>query len=117
MEKALLVYPEFSPYGFWNYKDVCRLVGAKYPAAPLGMITLAALLPQEWNIRLVDMNTSVLRDSDIDWADLVFIGGMLPQQVNTLKLINRIIANNKLDFFIKFILFLTSLKYPYPIQI
>ncbi len=90
MKKALLVYPEFSPYGFWNYKDVCKLVGAKYPAAPLGMITLAALLPQEWNIRLIDLNTSELRDSDIDWADLVFIGGMLPQQVNILKLINRV---------------------------
>lgn len=90
MEKALLVYPEFSPYGFWNYKDVCKLVGAKYPAAPLGMITLAALLPQDWNIRLVDMNTTMLRDSDIDWADLVFIGGMLPQQVNIIQLINRV---------------------------
>ena len=77
MEKALLVYPEFSPYGFWNYKDVCKLAGAKYPAAPLGMITLASLLPREWNIRLVDMNTSKLYDSDIAWADLVFIGGML----------------------------------------
>ncbi|UCC79374.1 MAG: B12-binding domain-containing radical SAM protein [Candidatus Zixiibacteriota bacterium] len=90
MKKALLIHPEFSPYGFWNYKDVCKLVGAKYPAAPLGMITLAALLPQEWNIRLIDMNTSVLRDSDIGWADLVFIGGMLPQQVNILKLMNRV---------------------------
>jgi radical SAM superfamily enzyme YgiQ (UPF0313 family) len=90
MKKALLIYPEFSPYGFWNYKDVCRLVGAKYPAAPLGMITLAALLPQKWDIRLVDMNISILHDSDIEWADLVFIGGMLPQQVNVLKLINRV---------------------------
>jgi radical SAM superfamily enzyme YgiQ (UPF0313 family) len=90
MEKALLVYPEFSPYGFWNYKDVCRLVGAKYPAAPLGMITLASLLPQEWEIKLIDMNTSELFDSDIAWADMVFIGGMLPQQVNILKLIDRV---------------------------
>lgn len=65
------------------------MAGAKYPAAPLGMITLAALLPQEWNMKLVDMNTAELHDSDIDWADLVFIGGMLPQQVNTLKLIER----------------------------
>ncbi|GAG52104.1 unnamed protein product, partial [marine sediment metagenome] len=90
MKKALLVYPEFSPYGFWNYKDVCELVGAKYPAAPLGMITLAALLPQEWDIKLIDMNTSELHDSDINWADLVFIGGMLPQQVDILKLIDRV---------------------------
>jgi len=93
--KALLVFPEFSPYGFWNYRDVCKLVGAKYPAPPLGLITVAALLPQDWNIRLIDMNTSCLRDSDIDWSDLVFIGGMLPQQVNLLKLIDRVHTHGK----------------------
>ncbi|MFW6138699.1 MAG: B12-binding domain-containing radical SAM protein [Spirochaetota bacterium] len=64
-------------------------MGAKCPAAPLGMITLAALLPKGWDIKLIDMNASQLHDSDIDWADLVFIGGMLPQQVNFLKLIDR----------------------------
>lgn len=90
MKRALLIHPEFSPFGFWNYKDVCRLAGAKYPAAPLGMITLAALLPQDWDLRLVDMNTAELHDSDIDWSDLVFIGGMLSQQVNSLKLIDRV---------------------------
>ena len=41
--KALLLYPEFSALGFWNYKDVCHLLGAKYPASPLGLITMAAL--------------------------------------------------------------------------
>jgi radical SAM superfamily enzyme YgiQ (UPF0313 family) len=95
MKKALLIYPEFSPLGFWNYRDVCKLVGAKYPAAPLGMITLAALLPQEWDIRLIDMNTAELHDSDIDWSDLVFVGGMLSQQVNFLKLIDRVHAGGK----------------------
>ena len=46
--KALLLYPEFSALGFWNYKEVCHLMGAKYPASPLGLITMAALLPAEW---------------------------------------------------------------------
>jgi radical SAM superfamily enzyme YgiQ (UPF0313 family) len=95
MTRALLVYPEFSPYGFWNYRDVCHLVGAKYPAAPLGLITVAALLPQTWDIKLVDMNTGPLHDADIDWADIVFVGGMLPQQVNFLKLIDRVHARGK----------------------
>ena len=95
MKNALLIYPEFSPFGFWNYKEVCKLVGSKYPAAPLGMITLAALLPQEWNIRLIDMNITQLYDSDIDWANLVFVGGMLPQQVGFLKLIDRVHARGK----------------------
>jgi radical SAM superfamily enzyme YgiQ (UPF0313 family) len=95
VQKALLIYPEFSPYSFWNYKEVCRLVGARYPAAPLGMITLAALLPDSWNLKLVDMNTTELCDSDIDEADLVFIGGMLPQQTNFIRLIDRVHGRGK----------------------
>jgi len=95
MKKALLIYPEFSPFGFWNYKEVCKLTGAKYPAAPLGMITLAALLPQDWDIRLIDLNTTPLYDNDIDWSDLVFIGGMLSQQVNLLRLIDRVHARGR----------------------
>jgi len=62
--KALLLYPEFSPLGFWNYKEVCHLMGAKYPASPLGLITMAALLPAEWQLRLLDLNTTSLAD----WA-------------------------------------------------
>jgi radical SAM superfamily enzyme YgiQ (UPF0313 family) len=93
--KALLLYPEFSALGFWNYKEVCHLMGAKYPASPLGLITMAALLPAEWEVRLVDLNTISLNDSDIDWADLVFIGGMLPQQSRFLRLIERVHARGK----------------------
>jgi len=93
--KALLVHPAFSPLGFWNYTEVCKLVGAKYPASPLGLITVAALLPQSWELRLVDMNTRPLADDEIDWADLVLIGGMLPQQNEFLKLIDRAHARGK----------------------
>ena len=78
--KALLLYPEFSALGFWNYKEVCHWLGAKYPASPLGLVSMAALLPAEWQLRLLDLNTGPLDDRDINWADLVFIGGMLPQQ-------------------------------------
>ena len=95
MKKALLLYPEFSPFGFWNYKDVCKFMGAKYPAAPLGLITLAALLPRHWDMKLVDMNTTRLDDSLIDWADLVFIGGMLSQQTQFLNLIDRVHTRGK----------------------
>jgi radical SAM superfamily enzyme YgiQ (UPF0313 family) len=92
---ALLLYPEFSALGFWNYKTVCQLMGAKYPASPLGMITMAALLPPEWRLRLLDLNTATLDDADIDWADLVFIGGMLPQQPRFLRLIERVHSRGK----------------------
>ncbi len=87
--KALLLHPEFSPHGFWNYKEVCRLLGARYPASPLGLVTMAALLPAEWEVRLVDLNARRLDDGVLDWADLVFVGGMLSQQAETLGLIRR----------------------------
>src|SRR6516164_5370175 len=93
--KALLLYPEFSALGFWNYKEVCHLMGAKYPASPLGLITMAALLPAEWQLRLLDLNTATLNHTDIDWADLVFIGGMLPQQSRFLELIERVHSRGK----------------------
>jgi radical SAM superfamily enzyme YgiQ (UPF0313 family) len=93
--KALLLHPEFSALGFWNYKEVCHLVGAQYPASPLGLITMAALLPEEWQLRLLDLNTTSLDDADIDWADLVFIGGMLPQQSRFLRLIERVHSRGK----------------------
>jgi len=85
--KALLVYPEFAGTSFWNYRDTCEILGAKYPAAPLGLITVAALLPPTWSVRLVNRNTEELRDEDLEWADLVMTGGMLPQQRDTLHVI------------------------------
>ena len=78
--RVLMVYPKFIPDSFWNYTEACELVGAKYPAAPLGLITVAAMLPKHWDIRLVNRNTEPLTDADLDWADLVMIGGMLNQQ-------------------------------------
>jgi hypothetical protein len=62
--KALLLYQQFSAIAFWNYKAVCHLAGAKYPASPLGLITMAALLPGEWQLRLLDLNTSTLEDAN-----------------------------------------------------
>ena len=86
---CLLVQTRFSDYSFWNYQDVCKIVGKKYPAAPLGLLTVAALLPQHWNFKLVDENVESLTDEHLRNADLVCIGGMLPQQNSMLKLIKR----------------------------
>jgi radical SAM superfamily enzyme YgiQ (UPF0313 family) len=82
-----MIYPKFIPNSFWNYTEACELVGAKYPAAPLGLITVAAMLPQHWDIRLVNRNTEALTDEDLNWADLVMLGGMLNQQPDFLYLI------------------------------
>src|SRR6516162_5091575 len=64
-----------------------RAPGREIPAAPLGMITLAALLPPSWDIRLVNRNTAELQDEDLAWADIVMTDGMLAQQFDSLKVI------------------------------
>jgi radical SAM superfamily enzyme YgiQ (UPF0313 family) len=86
--RALLVQPRFSARSFWNYTEVCRLTGAEYPAAPLGLMTVAALLPQRWHLRLVDENVRPLTGADFEWADIVLAGSMLPQQAAALRVID-----------------------------
>ena len=85
-----MVYPAFFGQTFWNYSEVCELLGARYTAAPLGLITVAAMLPPSWDVRLINRNTEELTDADIDWADIVMTGGMLPQQADTLDLIDAV---------------------------
>ncbi len=87
--KCLLVQTKFSGFSFWNYQDVCDIVGAKYPAAPLGLMTVAALFPQHWIFRLIDENVEPLLDEHLTWADIVCTGGMLPQQKSILSFIRR----------------------------
>src|SRR3989475_2553458 len=85
MTRCLLVSPRFSEFSYWNYREVCELFGARYPAAPLGLVTVAALLPQEWTIRLLDLNVREMNTALLDWADIVMTGGMIPQQRNLLS--------------------------------
>ena len=87
--KCLIVQTKFSAFSFWNYQAVCKMVGAKYPAAPLGLLTVAALLPQHWTFKLIDENVEPLLDEHLKWADLVCTGGMLPQQKSLLEFIER----------------------------
>src|SRR5205807_8254036 len=93
--RVLMIYPKFIPNSFWNYTEACELVGAKYPAAPLGLITVAAMLPNDWDIRPVDRNTEPLTDADLDWADLVMIGGLLNQQPDLIYLIDLVYRHGK----------------------
>src|SRR4030043_1169039 len=87
--KCLLVQTKFSGCSFWNYQEVCDMVGAKYPASSLGLLTVAALLPQQWIFRLIDENVEPLLDDHLKWADIICTGGMLPQQRSMLNLIHR----------------------------
>ena len=82
-----MVFPRFNPNSFWNLQALCDIRGARCPCPPLGLITVAALLPPAWNIRLINRNAEELTDAHLDWADVVFTGGMLPQQPDTLALI------------------------------
>lgn len=93
--RALMVYPRFAAESFWAYRTSCEVVGAKYPTAPLGLITVAALLPPTWDVRLVNRNTEELTDDDIAWADMVMTGGMLFQQADTHRIIERAHALGK----------------------
>jgi radical SAM superfamily enzyme YgiQ (UPF0313 family) len=93
--KVLMVFPRFNPNSFWSMQAACDVWGVKCPAPPLGMITVAALLPREWSIKLVNRNAEELKTEDIDWADMVMTGGMLPQQKDTLLLIERCQARGK----------------------
>ncbi|WP_337866653.1 DUF4070 domain-containing protein [Ignavibacterium sp.] len=71
----LLIYPE-TPSTFWSFKDALKFVSKKAAEPPLGLITVAAMLPKEWNKKLIDMNVTKLNDKDLLWADYVFIGAM-----------------------------------------
>jgi len=76
--KILLVYPE-TPSTFWSFEDALDFVSKKSAEPPLGLITVAAMLPQDWELKLIDTNVSVLKDKDINWADYVFLSGMSVQ--------------------------------------
>ena len=77
--KILLVYPEF-PDTFWSFKHALKFVRKKAGSPPLGLLTVAAMLPSEWEKRLVDLNVTDLTRSDLTWADYVFISAMTIQR-------------------------------------
>jgi radical SAM superfamily enzyme YgiQ (UPF0313 family) len=84
--RALLICPEF-PLSFWSFRKSCQLRGSKTVNPPLGLITVAALLPSEWEMRLVDLNTGSLTEEDWQWADLVLITAMYIQREGLLALV------------------------------
>ena len=72
---ALLIYPQF-PETFWSFKYALSFLGKRAAQPPLGLMTVAAMLPKHWNKRLVDTNVEKLRDRDLAWADVVLLSGM-----------------------------------------
>src|SRR5512141_2524863 len=86
--KILLVYPEF-PDTFWSFKHALKFVRKKAGAPPLGLLTVAAMLPPEWEKKLVDLNVTHLTDGDREWADYVFISAMVVQRESAHSVIDR----------------------------
>ncbi|MBR8830616.1 MAG: Hopanoid C-2 methylase [Chroococcopsis gigantea SAG 12.99] len=79
--KILLIYPLFPPT-FWSYDTILELAGRKVLLPPLGLITVAAILPQTWEYRLVDRNIRSVTEEEWDWADMVILSGMIVQKTD-----------------------------------
>ncbi len=88
--KILFVYPQY-PDTFWSFKYALRFISKKAAFPPLGLLTVAAMLPNEWQKKLVDMNTTTLTDENIKWADYVFISAMIVQKES----VKEVIAKSK----------------------
>ena len=86
--RILMVYPEF-PDTFWSFKHALKFIRKKASFPPLGLLTIAALLPAEWDKRLVDMNVQSLSRADLEWADYVFVSAMVAQRESTRAVIAR----------------------------
>ena len=84
--KVLLIYPLF-PKSFWSFEKAIELINRKVSLPPLGLITVAAILPQDWEFRLVDRNVHLETESDWQWADLVILSGMIVQKPDLLNLV------------------------------
>ncbi len=86
--KILFVYPQY-PDTFWSFKHALKFVSKKAAFPPLGLLTVAAMLPEGWEKKLVDMNVGRLIDRDIKWADYVFISAMVVQKDSVKEVITR----------------------------
>jgi len=86
--KALLVYPRY-PESFWSFKYALKFIGVKAAHPPLGLLTVAAMLPEQWEKKLVDLNVKPLKDEDLKWADLVLISAMTIQSNSVKEIIAR----------------------------
>lgn len=86
--KVLLIYPEF-PDTFWSFKHALKFIRKRASSPPLGLLTVAAMLPATWQKRLVDLNIQKLTEKDLGWADVVFISAMTAQRKSTQAVIER----------------------------
>ena len=92
--RVLFVYPEY-PDTFWSFKYVLKFISKKAAFPPLGLLTIAAMLPEKWQKKLVDLNVASLEDEHFEWADMVFLSAMIVQKKSAQEIINRCRAHGK----------------------
>lgn len=92
--KVILISPR-TPDTFWSFKHALRFVSKRASMPPLGLLTVAAMLPPEWELKLVDLNIERLREEDLRWADYVFIGAMIVHQESVREIVARCAAARK----------------------
>ncbi|HVP38494.1 MAG TPA: DUF4070 domain-containing protein [Candidatus Saccharimonadales bacterium] len=85
---VLLVHPRF-PDTFWSFRHALKFVRKRAALPPLGLLTVASMLPREWGRRLVDLNVRELRAQDLTWADVVFVGAMIAQRDSAHEVVAR----------------------------
>jgi radical SAM superfamily enzyme YgiQ (UPF0313 family) len=93
--RTVLLYPEF-PATFWSFKHALKFVRKKASLPPLGLLTIASMLPSTWEKRLIDVNVCKLTDADLQWADIVLISAMVAQRTSAQDLIARCKAAGKI---------------------
>ncbi|MBN1600168.1 MAG: B12-binding domain-containing radical SAM protein [Chitinispirillaceae bacterium] len=86
--KILMVYPSY-PETFWSFTHALKFISKKAAFPPLGLLTVASMIPEEWEKKLIDMNVQNLTDADIKWADYVFISAMVVQKASVKEVIDR----------------------------
>lgn len=88
-KNILMIYPKYSRT-FWSFDNILGILGKKASFPPLGLLTISSMLPENWNKKLIDTNVDNLTDSDINWADFVFISAMIVQKDSTIQIIERV---------------------------
>jgi radical SAM superfamily enzyme YgiQ (UPF0313 family) len=86
--KALLIYPSF-PDTFWSFRHSLKFIRKKSAFPPLGLLTVGAMMPEEWSKRLIDLNVEKLTDEDLAWADYAFISAMVVQRKSAQQTVAR----------------------------
>ena len=93
-KKVLLIYPEVPKNTYWSFQYTLKFIGKESAMPPLSLITIAAYFPEQYQLRLVDLNIEPLRDEDICWADQVYVSAMIVQKISFEKVV---MACNRLN--------------------